>query len=892
MFVVLASAFFAVEDAFAEIVTWPAAAGTDPEHTKGNVVSENVDSRFPIVRRNISSSAGLGHRFTLEWKEGGAQPVEVVDFGPECVGGFAVFEVEEFSPAASGTLPVVRLSYANHPDGLTAGGDFTRETSATYLHVDNPVLPANINRHELYTIPRVGKFIAPLVQGQVRYARIALDTPGTKVKMSRFDIVNAGVHDDTPPRGRFKSDSPRDEAVWRMGVRTCQLASFPNPDAWRVVEGVLVPRKLEKGDADGWCRFVPDFEGTLEVTHEFRWNPHFPKGAFKVFTGLRDTLPEVVETITQTGPDGVVKTATVPLKPGRFGFSIAKEQWPMIHSVVVKDASGTVRWREDFSAVGTSKPAAADNWIYPTAESYIADGGKRDRLVWSGDLWWAQRTMYYAWGANEPYMRGALRLLAFNQTPEGFCHAAPYAENRVRPRSNDYGAFASDEFSAWLVPCAWEHYLFTGDELFAREIWPAVDRDLRYLASRMGKRGLLEPRFETSKHADNMNCGDTYDSLYQNILLWMCWRDGARLALALGEGIRATQLESLADAHAQAIRAHFKNADGSWSGTRGTDVTEERRLGLLIASGFCTRDEALWTVRSNRHFGVGKEVSLYVRGCFRYGFARSAMREISIDNWYSLIHPEWKGAHCCSECLFLVTKGWWDESHPDTSISDIYPAYILGVEPLTPGFREFRIAPQIACGLSHAEGRVPTRFGDIEMAWKLSDGNLTLDFSVPEGTAARVQGKRFGAGRHTYSRKVGKEDLVDESFDECIADGYETRDLGYTMSQIFYSKESDYSQIFDLDRVVDVRRVEFFPAECGFPGLLVIEGAGEDGTFRQLKRLDGLKDRKATPLVADVVPVGSGVRYLRLSAKQAPVMTPGRSWAVQFNNIRIVSHVR
>ena len=135
---------------------------------------------------------------------------------------------------------------------------------------------------------------------------------------------------------------------------------------------------------------------------------------------------------------------------------------------------------------------------------------------------------------------------------------------------------------------------------------------------------------------------------------------------------------------------------------------------------------------------------------------------------------------------------------------------------------------------------------------------------------------------------------MDESFDPHIVDGVETRDLGYTMSQIFYSEDSDYSQIFDLDRIVDVRRIEFFPAECGFPDTLMIEGAGQDGRFRQLKQFDGLKGRKATdsPLVADVDSVGKGVRHLRISAKQAPAMTPESSWAVQFNNIRVTSHVR
>ena len=193
----------------------------------------------------------FGRSVSLDWRKGGDQPVEVIDFGPQTVGGYAVFEVKDFTPSTDGTRPVLRLSYATHPDGLSPTGDFSREDHADYLHVDNPVLPANINRHELYTIPRKGTFVAPLLQGQERYVRVALDTPGTSVRLFSFDIVNAGVYSEAPAVGSFACDDPRAKAVWDMGARTCQLASFPNPDAWRVVAGALIPRKLEKGSADG-----------------------------------------------------------------------------------------------------------------------------------------------------------------------------------------------------------------------------------------------------------------------------------------------------------------------------------------------------------------------------------------------------------------------------------------------------------------------------------------------------------------------------------------------------------------------------------------------------------------------------------------------------------------
>ncbi|MBQ6245321.1 MAG: hypothetical protein IJK04_00535 [Kiritimatiellae bacterium] len=692
-----------------------------------------------------------------------ANPVTVIDFGPETVGGYAAFEVDAFEPAPDGTLPVLRLSYACHPDSVRPEGDFTREEHAYYLHVDNPVLPANPGRFELYTIPRTGTFVAPLVQGQLRYVRAALDTPGASVAIKNLRIVNPGVHSETPPRGSFACADKRMEAVWRLGVRSCQMASLTNPDAWRIVEGMLLPRRLERGSADGWCRFIPDFAGTLELDVEFRKNPHVSAPAFfEVFTGWREAEPTVRQIVRQEGVDGEIHTVRIPLKPGRFGFRLEKEQWPVIHEVRVLGASGEIRWIDDFA----SKPlrgGEAGNWVYATAKPYLADGGKRDRLVWSGDLWWAQRTMYDAFGPDDPHLPGALRILAFNQTPEGFIQAAPYAENDVRPRSGDYGLFASDEFSAWFVPVLWEHYLWTGDESLARELWPAADRDLAYLATRMGADGLHEPRFETSKHAYEMECGDISKRVYQNLVFWMAWRDGARLARALGFVARAAGLESLAADHAAAIRKWFRppaspnlphpprGVADSWHTEIGKKGCDPLSCAMLLASGFLDDSEAAALVRERAggDYGVGKFKALALRGMFRHGLVEEAARIFGDCNWNALADPAWPGAHCTTECTYLYTVGWWDESHPDTSISDIYQSFILGVEPIEPGFRVFRVAPKPPRGLDWARGTVPTPHGDIEVAWQRKGGSLALSLTVPPGTRALLaDGRMVDCGRY------------------------------------------------------------------------------------------------------------------------------------------------
>ena len=762
--------------------------------------------------------------FSLRWTPGGEQPVVAFDFGPETVGGYAAFDVDSFEPAPDGTLPVLRLSYACHPDSIRPEGDFTREDHAYYLHVDNPVLPANPGRHELYTIPRTGTFVAPLIQGQLRYLRVAMETPGAAVSLSGLRIANPGVHSDTPPRGSFASADPRMEAVWRLGVCSCQMASLTNPDAWRVVEGALLPRRLERGSAEGWCRFEPDFEGTLELAVEFRRNPHFTGPAFfEVFTGRREGTTEMRQIIRQAGRDGEIRRVRIPLKPGRFGFRLEKEQWPVIHEVRVLDEKGEERWKDVFgqcsqisnvhkssvptndnvnanrapsgrglsseatgreralrdlpfvdngehlefvnkspclcaSVLNMRKPGEAANWVYPTAPPYLADGGKRDRLVWSGDLWWSQRTMYYAFGPDDPHLPGALRILAFHQTPEGLIHAAPYAENDTPPASSDYGLFASDEFSAWFVPVLWDHFLFTGDESLARELWPAADRDLRYLATRMGPDGLHEPRLETSKHAYKMDCGDLSKRAYQNLVFWMAWRDGARLARALGLDARAAELETLARDHAAAIRRAFQTAGGpltppAWNTVLGEEGGDPLSCAMLLGSGFLDDAEAAALVRARRDcddYGVGKFRALALRGMFRHGLTEDAFREIDGGSWNALADPSWPGAHCTTECLYQYSVGWWDESHPDTSITDVYPAYVLGVEPVEPGFRVFRVAPQPPPGLAWARGTVPTPYGDIAVEWKRAGEGFALSLVVPSGTRAILpDGRSFDPGRHT-----------------------------------------------------------------------------------------------------------------------------------------------
>ena len=116
----------------------------------------------------VALAALVNEPFTLEWKGGEPSPVKVIDFGPD-------------------------------------GGDFSRATSARYLGptVDLPILPASVDRFDVFSITNSGAYAAPLQQGLVRYVRVRLETPGTAVKVAAVRFENRGTHSTEPVVGSF-----------------------------------------------------------------------------------------------------------------------------------------------------------------------------------------------------------------------------------------------------------------------------------------------------------------------------------------------------------------------------------------------------------------------------------------------------------------------------------------------------------------------------------------------------------------------------------------------------------------------------------------------------------------------------------------------------------------
>ena len=78
-----------------------------------------------------------------------------------------------------------------------------------------------------------------------------------------------------------------------------------------------------------------------------------------------------------------------------------------------------------------------------------------------------------------------------------------------------------------------------------------------------------------------------------------------------------------------------------------------------------------------------------------------------------------------------LAHGW--ASGPTSGLSK----YVLGVRPVKAGYKKWFVEPQPA-DLTWAEGQVPTPFGPIQVNWKKSSDQFTLNLTVPDGTSGTV----------------------------------------------------------------------------------------------------------------------------------------------------------
>jgi hypothetical protein len=101
--------------------------------------------------------------------------------------------------------------------------------------------------------------------------------------------------------------------------------------------------------------------------------------------------------------------------------------------------------------------------------------------------------------------------------------------------------------------------------------------------------------------------------------------------------------------------------------------------------------------------------------------------------------------HMLKSGTTITWEAWDEEYKPNLDWNHAWGAapanllsrYVLGVQPLTPGWKEARIRPHLS-GLSRASGKVPTPHGPIKLSW-VNEGEFHLKLQLPDGISAKIE---------------------------------------------------------------------------------------------------------------------------------------------------------
>ena len=629
---------------------------------------------FPVGIKNIYGSVAGAENLTKKEgtsifkydKNDSQAPKVVLDLGRASVGGYLVFNVKSYK----GNNPVLRFIYSDWYDYIVEEkycdlGDFSRGC-CKYLGVELPVLPADPNRFNLFTITHTGEYIAPLIQGQQCFMAIKLETPDTEVEIEYTYFYYTS--DDSKYDGAFDCSDNNLTKLWYASCWTCQIATINNSHAWDNLNNTLLLRTLTKGNDAGYYKNglnLTDY--TVEFDGAIFHNPQMCSGigalvrakdinsGYAIFLNLDGTVQAYVR---NNNTYNLLKTAKVDFDVidnefyhititaeknnftysingkvyleftdksypvGTFGFCQTTEKWALAKNLKVK-VNDNIIWQDDFSS-------DLDAYEFTRSAPFISDGAKRDRLPWIGDLDWAGRSIYYAF-KNFIAMPESLRMFAFHQNPEGYIWGTCYPENTKKPDISEYGYYESDIFSAWIVPTLADYLLFTDDKAFAREIYKNIKDDVDYLWRFVEADGLFNQRYATSKGLWDHTLNDMGKFTYNNLIISEAFGEAAYIAEQLGETDDQKEFEYRKNTVRSAIKKYLTSEKGYLVKSLSDRDMCHMSNPLALSVGYFDNKKdakaALDALLDNTP-GHGKITALMIRGAYKYDFDFEAINTL------------------------------------------------------------------------------------------------------------------------------------------------------------------------------------------------------------------------------------------------------------------------
>ncbi len=312
----------------------------------------------------------------------------------------------------------------------------------------------------------------------------------------------------------------------------------------------------------------------------------------------------------------------------------------------------------------------------------------------------------------------------------------------------------------FMVHADWMH---TGNTQWVEKHYEALKSKI--LSDRKGDDGLITTTAQQIKKGDIVDWPkaerDGYVFTSRNTVVnafhLQAVRQMAELAHALEKNEEAKAFEAEFEKSYVAFQQAFFN-DETGLYQDGAETDHSSIHANLFPLAFELVPEDARTGMAEWLAGRGMLCSVYaaqylMEALFEQGAAEEALALINAEGDRSWRHMVESGATITWEAWDQKYKPNQDWNHAwGAAPANLLPRYILGAEPLTPGWDTVLIRPHLA-GLTHAKGRIPTPRGPLEIHWTTSD-SFTLNISLPEGMKARIELPVLGDSSHVFCEGI------------------------------------------------------------------------------------------------------------------------------------------
>jgi hypothetical protein len=434
----------------------------------------------------------------------------------------------------------------------------------------------------------------------------------------------------------------------------------------------------------------------------------------------------------------------------------------------------------------------------PDASWVIIDGPKRDRVAYAGDLRVVAQAAYYQSGAYRQIVRDTINLFACQQDPDGTFPAASVIDVPCKlgdpgPADGSPDGFGApgeaalariDSFTAWWVVTLADYMRYTGDRAFVEPLLPVARRAVQFFADHAKDSSLWYADNYNGRLAFSWHTPDKAQGIdaYGNAAYYGALRSLAELERSIAkDNAAADELDRRAEkVRTDLIAKLWDPAAGAMilnSEDPRRDRTSDANAGALLfemldeqraRSAMTHLEQKLGTPfgTANSEYTDNPYMSQYLSpyimaqetlGRFQYGDGAGALRLIRTA-WTHMLKngpgTPWEevatngGSTIPRAGTSLVDGDHVDLAHAWSTAVPALSMYVLGVRPVTDGFKEWIVEPQ-PVDLQWAQGDVPTPAGNLAARWRrgTGDSSFTLTIESPQGTSGQVSVPQLDAAR-------------------------------------------------------------------------------------------------------------------------------------------------